>query len=299
MKNIFLTLIILCSALGVSFAQGWDDAGSDDSWGDSGSDDSWGDGSSGDDGSYNYDPGSGATATATNAADSAGGDDSWGDDSWGDDGGGFDYGSGGGGLDYVRSTRPKVESKPYERFTGMPYDSASQLITYVEIVEVIVPDRFLDLGGEDYSLSDSLYARAITWMNKQFGKKEAKQMIDEAGLDPTGKEGNTIKAYVTMPLVVQLNKYQKSNIGLIEFDMELRFKDERYRYKFENFIHVAPNNVGGKKEEVTYMEYYMTAKKNIRGNDKVLMACNNQMTRLIDDLKATCSATPFVDDDDW
>ncbi|MDA8886185.1 DUF4468 domain-containing protein [Bacteroidia bacterium] len=297
MKNIFLTLITLCLAIGVSVAQGWDDAGSDDSWGDSGSDDSWGDGSSGDDGSYDYDPGSGATAT--NAADSAGGDDAWGDNSWGDDGGGFGYGGGGGGSDYVRSTRPKVESKPYERFTGMPYDSASQLVTYVEIVEVIVPDRFLDLGGEDYSLSDSLYARAITWMNKQFGKKEAKQMIDEAGLDPTGKEGNTIKAYVTMPLVVQLNKYQKSNIGLIEFDMELRFKDERYRYKFENFIHVAPNNVGGKKEEVTYMEYYMTAKKNIRGNDQVLMACNNQMTRLIDDLKATCSATPFVDDDDW
>jgi len=58
----------------------------------------------------------------------------------------------------------------------MPYDSASQLVTYVEIVEVVVPDRFLDLGGEDYSLSDSLYARAISWMQTQFGKREAKQM---------------------------------------------------------------------------------------------------------------------------
>ena len=47
------------------------------------------------------------------------------------------------------------------------------------------------------------------------------------------------------------------------------------------------------------MEYYLTAKKNIKGNDKVLMACNSQMTRLIDDLKATCAATPFIDDDDW
>ncbi|MFT5348068.1 MAG: hypothetical protein ACI9M3_001106 [Bacteroidia bacterium] len=37
----------------------------------------------------------------------------------------------------------------------------------------------------------------------------------------------------------------------------------------------------------------------MKGNDKVLMACNRQMTRLIDDLKATCAATPFIDDDDW
>ena len=81
--------------------------------------------------------------------------------------------------------------------------------------------------------------------------------------------------------------------------MELRFKDERYRYKFNNFVHVTPNRSGGKENDVTYMEYYLTAKKNIKGNDKILMACNSQMTRLIDDLKATCAATPFIDDDDW
>jgi len=47
------------------------------------------------------------------------------------------------------------------------------------------------------------------------------------------------------------------------------------------------------------MEYYMTSKKDIRNNDKILIACNSQMNRLIEDLKATCSAVPFVDDDDW
>ena len=218
------------------------------------------------------------------------------DGGWGDDGG-FDYGSGGDG--YVRSARPTTEHKPYERFTGMPYDSASQLVTYVEIVEVIVPDRFLDLGGEDYSISDSLYARAISWMQTQFGKREAKQMIDRAGVATSGKEGQTIKAYVTMPLVVQLNKYQTVEAGTIEFDMELRFKDERYRYKFENFIHVQKSSAGDKTPDETYMEYYLTAKRNIRNNDKILIACNNQMNKLIDGLKATCEATPFIDDDDW
>ncbi|MGB0851079.1 MAG: hypothetical protein ACPGTP_07520 [Bacteroidia bacterium] len=297
MKKIFLTLLVFTLATALASAQGWDDSSWDDSgdsWGDD-SGDGWGsdDKSKDGDGSYDYAPGSGSSA---DVSDSTSDDDSWGgDDSWGSDDGGFDYSGGG---DYVRSTRPKVEARPYERFTGMPYDSATQLVTYVEIVEVIVPDRFLDLGGEDYSLSDSLYARAVSWMNKEFGKKKAKQMIDEGGIDPKGREGSTLKAYITMPLVVELNKYQKRNIGLLEFDMELRFKDERYRYKFENFVHVDQNSAGA-KEDVTYMEYYLTAKKNIRSTDKVLIACDNQMNRLIDDLKATCAHTPFVDDDDW
>ena len=187
---------------------------------------------------------------------------------------------------------------PYVRFTGMPLDSASQLITYIEIVEVIAPDRFLDLGGQDYSVADSLYARAMVWMQNEFGKKEAKQMIENAGIDPKGKEGQTIMANVVMPLVVEVNKYAKITVGIVKFDMELRFKDERYRYKFENFEHVTPNSVGN-EEISTYMEYYMTSKKDIRNNDKILIACNSQMNRLIEDLKATCSAVPFVDDDDW
>jgi len=102
-----------------------------------------------------------------------------------------------------------------------------------------------------------------------------------------------------MPLVVQLNKYQTVEAGTIEFDMELRFKDWRYRYKFENFVHVQKSSTGDKNPDETYMEYYMTAKRNIQNNDKILMACNTQMTKLIDGLKATCGATPFIDDDDW
>ena len=168
----------------------------------------------------------------------------------------------------------------------------------MEVVEVIVPDRFLDLGGDDYSLSDSLYQRALTWMQTKFGKREAKSMIDAAGADLEGKEGQTIKAFVHMPLAVQVNEYQKVNAGIIKFDMELRFKDERYRYKFNNFVHIS-KSTNGKEDDVTYMEYYLSAKKNARGNDQILIACNNHMNNFIDDLKTTCAATPFIDDDDW
>ncbi|MFT6112601.1 MAG: hypothetical protein ACJAXV_001390 [Bacteroidia bacterium] len=294
MKKLILTLLIFCAFGSTSNAQSWDDQSWDDS-----SDDTWGnnsDDTTDNQGNYNYDQGS--AGSTGDFADTSGGDDSWGsdDDDWENDGT-FDFGSG--GSDYVRSSSPAIEHRPYERFTGMPYDSASQLVTYVEIVEVIVPDRFLDLGGVDYSLSDSLYARAISWMQTQFGTREAKQMIDAAGAAVGGKEGQTIKAYVTMPLVVQLNKYQTVEAGTIEFDMELRFKDWRYRYKFENFVHVQKSSTGDKNPDETYMEYYMTAKRNIKNNDKILMACNTQMTKLIDGLRATCEATPFIDDDDW
>jgi hypothetical protein len=289
MKKILLTLLTIGFFGFCTYAQTWDDSG--DSWDDSGdTGDTWDD----DGGDYDYDPGAGAGTLS----DSASSDDSWGDDddSWNDDGA-FDFG--GGTDEYVRSARPKTEARPYQRFTGMPYDSTSELVTFVEIVEVIVPDRFLDLGGDDYSLSDSLYERARVWMAKQFGEKEAKRMIEEAGDDETGREGKTINAVVVMPLVIEHNQYAKSNGGIIQFDMELRFKDERYRYKFNNFVHVTPSTTSGKDDVRTYMEYYMTSRDNIRGNDQILMATNNQMNRLIDGLKSTCAAVPFIDDDDW
>jgi hypothetical protein len=285
MKKTLFTLLMIFSVAIAANAQTWDDAGSD-SWGDASDDQGAAD--------YQYDQGSGSVGSYT---DSTAGT-TWGNDdgtSWGS---GSDNSSAGYGQEYVRAARPTAEAKPYERFTGMPFDSASRLVTYVEIVEVIVPDRFLDLGGMDYSVADSLYARAMEWMQKEFGKKEAKQMIENAGVDPKGKEGQTIKAHIVMPLVVETNKYAKTTVGVIKFDMELRFKDERYRYKFDNFVHVTPNAVG--KEEIsTYMEYYMTSKKDVRNNDKILMACNSQMNRLIGELKATCSSVPYIDDDEW
>jgi hypothetical protein len=282
MKKTFLTFFSLCLIGYVASAQTWDNSG--DSWDNSG--DSW-DNSGGTTTDYDYDPGSGSGTMG----DSTSVDD-WGGGSW--DQSGFDYSSG--GQDYVRTARPTVESKPYERFTGMPFDSAAELVTYVEIVEVILPDEYL---GDNYTTSDSLYARALKWMQLQFGEKEAKKMIEAAGQDPKGREGQTIKAIVVMPLVVEINEYSRTTAGVIQFDMELRFKDERYRYKFDNFVHVTPDKSGGKAAVRTYMEYYMTAKQNTRNNDKILMATNNQMNKLIDGLKQSCEIVPFIDDDDW
>lgn len=212
-----------------------------------------------------------------------------------DGGGSFDLGGGRGG-DYVRSARPAATSKSYERYNKMPFDSSAGLITYVEIVEIVVPDNYL---GDPFDLSDSLYARARNWMNTQFGEKAAKKMIDASGDDEKNREGQTIEAVMFMPLYYQANEHSKQHLGMIEFSMELRFKDGRFRYKFNNFTHITTNPTKPNKDEEVYLEYYVTAKQNVRNNDRILKATDDQITTMIASLKDSCGYVPFVDDDDW
>lgn len=213
-----------------------------------------------------------------------------------DDGGSFDFNASGGGSDYVRSARPAATSKSYERYNKMPFDSSAGLITYVEIVEIVVPDNYL---GDPFDLSDSLYARARNWMNTQFGEKAAKKMIDASGDDEKNREGQTIEAVMFMPLYYQANEHSKQHLGMIEFSMELRFKDGRFRYKFNNFTHITTNPTKPNKDEEVYLEYYVTAKQNVRNNDRILKATDDQITTMIASLKDSCGYVPFVDDDDW
>lgn len=277
MKKLILTIALLGFVGYSGFAQSDDDLYS------TGSDDSY---EYGDD--YDYDEvGGGSVDDSTAPAE----------DPYADGGyEGFDAGGYTPGSDYVRSSRPKFEHKTYERFTGMPYDSATELITYVEIIDVVVPGDYL---GEPYDYADSLHARAMKWMGIQFGEKQVKKMLEEAGPDTKNREGLTIKAIAKLPLLVELNKFAKEKAGLIQFDMELRFKDGRYRYKFNNFVHVEEDQTEGKEPITTYLEYYLDAKANVESNDRILIATNNQMNTLIDDLKRTCAAKPFIDDDDW
>jgi hypothetical protein len=273
MKKLTLTLMAIGVFAFGSFAQEYDDY--DSSYDDYGYDD----------------PTTGAPydSTATDSmTDDYGYDD---DSSWDDDeSGNFN------GIDYVRSARPKFEHRPYERFSGMPYDSATELVTYVEVVDVVTPDDYL---GEPFDYADSLYARASKWLGQQFGKKQAKKMLKKSGPDRENREGLTIKSVAELPLMVEHNKFSTGQSGVIQFDLELRFKDGRYRYKFNNFVHVEEDHTTGNDPISTYIEYYMDAKTNVEENDQVLIATNNQMNVLIEDLKSACADVPFVDDDDW
>ena len=102
----------------------------------------------------------------------------------------------------------------------MPYDSATELITYVEIVEVIVPDNYL---GEIYDGEDSLYARGMKWMIATFGEKETKTYprrrltIRKLALIAKGREGKTIIATAEIPLKIQLNEFKTVDGGKLRF----------------------------------------------------------------------------------
>ena len=105
MKKILFVLLSLFTSYSIVYAQSWDNQ--QDGWGDQ--EEGWGseDDSSEDDGSE---------ATEGENTDDAWGDDESVDDSWSDD---DDFSFGGGGDDYVRSARPAVKARPYQRFTSM------------------------------------------------------------------------------------------------------------------------------------------------------------------------------------
>jgi hypothetical protein len=191
--------------------------------------------------------------------------------------------------------KPKVVKKPYVRVT-LPYDSIAELVTYVEITEVLEPDDYL---GDPYSSADSLYQRAFSFLVKEFGEKQVKKWMEESGEDYKLREGKTILIVAEFPVIVEYNEFRKIEAGKIVFDMELRFKDERYRYKFNNFQHVMPPSNGSKKESVNYFEYYLTSTVNVKNNDRILIAADKKINEMIAGLKASCNEPLVLDDDDW
>lgn len=196
---------------------------------------------------------------------------------------------------YPEEEKPKVVKKPYVRVT-LPYDSVAELVTYMEINEVLEPD---DYYGDPYSSADSLYQRAYSWLIREFGEKELKRMIEEAGEDFKQREGKTIYLVAEFPVVVEYNEYRKVEQGKVVFDMELRFKNERYRYKFNNFVHVMPPSRGAKESKRTYFEYYLTTNVNVKNNDRILLAADKKINEMISALKESCSEPLVLDDDDW
>lgn len=91
----------------------------------------------------------------------------------------------------------------------LPVDSATQKITYVEIVEV------------DSTSKDDLYFRAREWVANAFVfSQDVIQMASRESGKIVGKGA------------IELNQY-----SAIKFTLTLDFKDNRYRYVATNFHH--------------------------------------------------------------
>jgi hypothetical protein len=215
-------------------------------------------------------------------------------DDYGDDGY-DDYGSGSSptnGIELKNGGKvgKPIEKKTYVRFQP-PVDTITRLITYLEIVEVKDQEGF-----ESYS--DSLFTRAQRWLDKNYSKKELKDYLKQSGMNTKG-EGYIIEMEGQFPLMMKPNDFTTVENGRVEFAMELRFKDGRYRYKINNLVHVQPPMYGEKDEIRTYMEYYTKTKRDIESTDKILLAADEHIQKMIKSLKDECKEPIFVDEDDW
>lgn len=179
---------------------------------------------------------------------------------------------------YSEATQPV--KKPYVRFI-VPFDTITELVTYTEIV------------NEEEAGTDSLYWRAKRWIKQEF-KGTKKQVIKK-----DDKKEFKIVMEGEFPLFIEANKFSKSQNGKVMFDMELRFKEGRYKYKINNLVHVVQPPPGEDKEIKTYFEFYRKSTVNPKGNDAVLIAADKKIQKMIKDLKRYCKEPIFVDDDDW
>lgn len=206
---------------------------------------------------------------------------------------GMDYGSGSSRSDDDRgetALRPKFQRRPYERFVP-PFDTITGLITYINVVEVLDQD-----GVEIFS--DSIYKRAQRFLENEFGKKEAKDFTKSSGINKVG-EGYIMVVEGRFPLLVQVNEFNKVPAGEVQFQMEIRVKEGRYRYKINNLVHVEAPLMGTKTERKTYFEFYKNQKENVKQGDQILLAADKQINTMITKLYETCKEPIHVDEDDW
>ncbi|NUM31360.1 MAG: DUF4468 domain-containing protein [Bacteroidetes bacterium] len=177
---------------------------------------------------------------------------------------------------------PQPVKKPYIRFV-VPFDTITELVTYLEVVT-----------DDESPGNDSLYARAKRWIRYEFGKSKQKQVIKK-----DLKKEYKLVLECEFPLYIETNKYSKTQNGRVAFDMEIRFKEDRYRYKINNLVHIVDPPPGEEKEIRTYFEFYRKSNINPKGNDMILMAADKKINKMIKDLKKFCKGPIFVDEDDW
>jgi hypothetical protein len=205
------------------------------------------------------------------------------------DGGGWDDDWGGAwGNEKSKSPGLPPPPPPYERFS-MPMDTITNLVTYTDVIE----DESCD-----YCTPDSLYYRAKQYLLRTLfnGAKDfPKNVVVENVLN------ERIILTIRTPVVYEANTYRKFEFGEVEFSLQLRFKDYRYKYKFTNFVHITPVGGASKEYSRTYFEYYLKAEKRIKTNDRALIATDKMIRTMINELITVLKdpATVDIDEDDF
>ena len=168
--------------------------------------------------------------------------------------------------------------KVYQRIV-MPFDSATNLITYNGIVE------------QEESGSDSLYARAKRFAEKNLGKGKELYEMD--------KRNQKLVVNGSIPAFAYINKYNKKTIGKFQFKMTILVKEGRYKYTITNFVHESEVSASGGKPVRNYFEYYNSSTTNIQAYDKVLRYADKDIKETIQKFQLAMREPKLADEDDW
>jgi hypothetical protein len=205
-------------------------------------------------------------------------------------------------------TETKDEAKPvtflpYVKFNP-PMDTITELVTYLGVVP------FTPLANEVYDggTIDSLYWRAKKYLLEKYNKdyrknsKNPKDLIFPKDMlvedyKPDGDVGRIIIT-PTVPLVIRQNEYASVISGTITFKIDIRVKDEKYRYKFTNFVHHTKEKTTEKPID-NYIEFYVNSKHNIRSNDAVLKAVDRMVKEILKELAKVMKDPVVKDENDF
>ncbi len=216
-------------------------------------------------------------------------------DDYSEDGGDYgdygDYGDAFGSSSRDEYVPKKIIRKPYVRFVP-PYDSTRELVLYKAVVDV--KDR------EGYEVEiDTIKFRANQWLEAEYGKNLKKYLTLDGINENAGEMEYKIVVHATFPCEIQPNEFTTIKNGNVEYDMEIRVRDGRYRYTIKNLVHVADPRPGEKEGEKTYFEYLMKSEDDVRAGDRVLIAADKKINTMMENLQKTCQTSPIEEEDDW
>jgi hypothetical protein len=190
----------------------------------------------------------------------------------------------------------------YERFNP-PIDTITELVTYTGIVRYKPFVNDVYYGGD----IDSLYWRAKFFLMQRYIKdyRASKKPYEDVfpkdmlieDVKPDGENGRVI-IRPTIPLMIRHNSHSSTQLGTLTFKVEIRVKEDKYKYKLTNFVH---NTVakGTEKEIKTYVEFYANSNKNVRSNDRVLLSIDRIVKEFVKDLYLTMKDPVILDPDDF
>lgn len=202
------------------------------------------------------------------------------------------------------SSEPKpITYKKYERFKA-PMDTITELVTYTGVV----PFKPLINDVYEGGTIDSLYWRAKSFLmaryikdyrksKKPFEEVFPKEMLIE-DMKPDGENGRII-IRPTIPLKVRNNNSNvTAEFGTITFKLEIRVKEDKYKYKFTNFVHNTVEK-GSDKPTKVYIEFYANGARGVKGTDRVLIAIDTMVKEFVKELAKVMKDPVVLDPDDF